>query len=404
MTSGNQVARGWQKLASTLVSQARPAGQKGGTSINPPLTRGSTVVFPNLEDFRHKGRERYDHEYIYGAMGTPTQHELEKAIATLEGGKDCQVVSSGLAACTVPLLAFMKAGDHLLLPDSVYSPTRRFAENTLKRFGVETTYYPPQADSQTLQALFKPTTRVLFTESPGSHTFEVQDIPMLAHLAHQNDALLMLDNTWGFGIFAPFEHGVDVSIQALTKYASGHSDVVAGAITVNTTEHWHTLRDAAIELGQLAGPDDCWLTLRGLRTMGVRLAHQSQAALQLAEWLQTRPEVETVLHPALPTCPGHELWKRDFTGAGSLFGVVLKTGYTQSSMETMIDALQFFGIGASWGGYESLILPTSGSLTRNHVAPTDGAGPSFRLQIGLENLEDLQADLEQAFQHLSLKL
>lgn len=396
MTSDTNVTRGWDKLSSTLARLARPEAQPEGTPVNMPMTRGSTVLFPTLNDMRRQGQKRFDHAYIYGAMGTPVQHELEKAIAVIEGGTDCQVVSSGLAACTTPLLAFLNAGEHCLLPDSVYSPTRRFAENVLKRFGVETTYYPPCASAETLTSLMQPNTRVLFSESPGSHTFEVQDVPMLARVAHAHGARLMMDNTWGFGIFAPFTHGVDVSIQALTKYPSGHSDVIAGAVTVAKTEDWHLLRDTAIQLGQLAGPDDCWLTLRGLHTMGVRLSHQARSAMQIAQWLKNRPEVARILHPAFPDCPGHEIWKRDFTGAGSLFGFVLKDTLSQSAMEAMIDALTLFGIGASWGGYESLVLPTSKSITRNF--PTDEAeGPSMRLQIGLEAADDLIADLEQGF-------
>ncbi|WP_215753689.1 cystathionine beta-lyase [Acetobacter sp. P5B1] len=394
MTSDANVTRGWDKLSSTLTRLGRPEAQPEGTPVNMALTRGSTVLFPTLHDMRHQGQKRFDHAYIYGAMGTPVQHELEKAIAVIEGGSDCQVVSSGLAACTTPLLAFLNAGDHCLLPDSVYSPTRRFAENVLKRFGVETTYYPPCASAETLTGLMQPNTRVLFSESPGSHTFEVQDVPMLARVAHAHGARLMMDNTWGFGIFAPFTHGVDVSIQALTKYPSGHSDVIAGAVTVAKAEDWHLLRDTAIQLGQLAGPDDCWLTLRGLHTMGVRLSHQARSAMQVAHWLKDRPEIARILHPAFPECPGHEIWKRDFTGAGSLFGFVLKDTFSQSAMEAMIDSLKLFGIGASWGGYESLVLPTSKGITRNFPAD-EAEGPSMRLQIGLESPDDLIADLEQ---------
>ncbi|WP_212374403.1 cystathionine beta-lyase [Acetobacter persici] len=394
MTSETTVTQGWDKLSSTLTRLARPEILPEGSPVNMPMTRGSTVLFPTLKDMQKQGQKRFDHEYIYGAMGTPVQHELEKAIAVIEGGTDCQVVSSGLAACTTPLLAFLNAGEHCLLPDSVYSPTRRFAENVLKRFSVEISYYPPRASAEELGSLMQPNTRVLFAESPGSHTFEVQDIPMLARIAHAHDARLMLDNTWGFGIFAPFAHGVDISIQALTKYPSGHSDVIAGAVTVATTEDWHLLRDTAIQLGQLAGPDDCWLTLRGLHTMGVRLSHQARSALQIAQWLKNRPEVARILHPAFPDCPGHEIWKRDFTGAGSLFGFVLKNTFSQKAMEAMIDSLRMFGIGASWGGYESLVLPTSKSITRNFPS-VETEGPALRLQIGLEAPEDLIADLEQ---------
>lgn len=399
MTDRSSVDAGWQKLGTDLTHSGRPNTPKEGIYVNPPLERGSTVLFPSLESMSRKGQERYNHASIYGAMGSPTQHELEKLIAHIEGGTDCQIVSSGLAACTTPLLAFLKAGDHCLLADSVYGPTRRFAENMLKRFGVEISYFPPCASRSEVEDYVQPNTRIIFTESPGSHTFEVQDIPMLADVAHQHGARLFLDNTWGFGIFAPFEHGVDVSIQALTKYPSGHSDVIAGAVTVADQASWRILRDASIQLGQVAGPDECWLTLRGLRTMGVRLAQQARTALQIATWLQERPEVALVLHPALPDCPGHNLWKRDFTGAGSLFGVVLTPTYTQQNMNRMIDALRLFGIGASWGGYESLVLPTTGGITRDFGSeqPSD---PAFRLQIGLENAQDLIADLEQAFNAL----
>ncbi|MFT8781609.1 cystathionine beta-lyase [Acetobacter syzygii] len=399
MTERTSVDIGWQKLGTALTHTGRSGVPAEGSYVNPPLERGSTVLFPSLESMARKGQERYNHASIYGAMGSPTQHELEKLIAHIEGGKDCQIVSSGLAACTTPLLAFLKAGDHCLLTDSVYGPTRRFAENMLQRFGVEISYFPPCASMAEVEEYVRPNTRIIFTESPGSHTFEVQDIPMLADVAHRHGALLFLDNTWGFGIFAPFEHGVDVSIQALTKYPSGHSDVIAGAVTVADQASWRILRDASIQLGQVAGPDECWLTLRGLRTMGVRLAHQARSALQIANWLQDRPEVARVLHPALPDCPGHALWKRDFTGAGSLFGVVLNATYTQQNMERMINAMRLFGIGASWGGYESLVLPTTGGITRDfgEEQPND---PAFRLQIGLENVQDLIADLEQAFNAL----
>lgn len=399
MTDQNRVAEGWLKLGTTLSHAARPTPDERGCYVNPPVTRGSTVVFPSLDAMQRQGAARYDHESIYGAMGSPIQHELEKAIATVEGGTDCQIVSSGLAACTLPLLAFLSAGDHCLFSDSVYGPTRRFAENMLRRFGVEISYFPPMADEKELETFITPNTRVIFTESPGSHTFEVQDIPMLARVAHSNGAKLFVDNTWGFGIFAPFAHGADLSIQALTKYPAGHSDVIAGAITVSDRKTWEQLRDTAIQTGQVAGPDDCWLTLRGLRTMGVRLAQQARSALDLAIWLQEQPEVAQVLHPALPGCPGHDLWARDFTGAGCLFGVVLEPRYTGQDMERMINSLHLFGIGASWGGYESLVLPTTGGIQRAFPSPM-GQACAFRLQIGLEQTTDLMADLKQAFTQL----
>ncbi|MFT8674253.1 MAG: cystathionine beta-lyase [Acetobacter sp.] len=395
MTDPCKVTGGWQRLGTVLSGAARPTPSDDGVFVNMPVTRGSTVLFPSLDAMNRKGHQRYDHTSGYGAMGSPIQHELEKVIATVEGGTDCQLVGSGLAACTLPLLAFLGAGDHCLFSDNIYGPTRRFAETMLRRFGVEISYFPPMADSAAVAALMRPNTKVVFAESPGSHTFEVQDVPMLAAVAHDHGARLFLDNTWGFGIFSPFSHGVDVSIQALTKYPAGHSDVIAGAITVADPQSWRLLRDAAIQTGQLCGPDECWLTLRGLRTMGVRLSQQARSALHVAQWLKEQPEVMHVLHPALPDCPGHAIWQRDFSGAGCLFGVVLNPCYSQEEMEKLVERLHHFGIGASWGGYESLVLPSTGSISRSFAEPA-GQGPGFRLQIGLENADDLIGDLKQA--------
>lgn len=400
----DRVAAGWEQLSGLLVRAGRPDPHdeqfaKTGTFVNMPLSRGSTMLFRDLATMEAVGNERYDHTTIYGAMGTPVQHELERVLALVEGGQNTQIVSSGLAACTTALLTWTAAGGHCLIPDSCYGPTRRFALTMLRRFGVETTFYPPCISEADFCALIRPETQVVFTESPGSHTFEIQDIRMLAGVAHEAGAKVLMDNTWAFGVFAPFEHGVDVSIQALTKYPGGHSDVIAGAITVANEDDWHRLRDAAIQLGQLAGPEDCWLVLRGLRTLGVRLGRQARTALRVAKWLAARPEVLRVRHPALPDDPGHALWQRDFSGAGPLFGVELKPDITQAAMEQMINSLRCFGIGASWGGYESLVLPTSGSLSRT-VKSGLPAGPAFRLAIGLEDAEDLTADLEQAFRCL----
>lgn len=395
-----RVSAGWSRLASTLVQGGRAEASESGTLVNLPVSRGSTVLFPTLESMNRMDGRSHAHKAVYGAMGTPIQHELEVLLSAIEGGTHTQVVNSGLSACTTPLLAFLEQGDHLLLPDSVYGPTRRFADTMLKRLGVSTTYYAPMATRAEIETLTRPETRIIFAESPGSHTFEVQDVPMLADVAHQAGALLFLDNTWGIGVFQPFEHGVDVSIQALTKYPGGHSDVIIGSITVNDETHWKTLRDASIQLGQCASPDDCWLTLRGLRTMGVRLAHQSRSALEIAQWLKTRPEVARVLHPALEDCPGHDIWKRDFTGACGLFGVELQPDISVVAAERMIDGLSMFGIGASWGGYESLVLPTTGHVRR----VTGDGGPkaaTFRLHIGLESVEDLKADLARGLDGLA---
>ncbi len=365
--------------------------------VNPPLLRGSTVLTPTIAERKRLAGMRGQRVLTYGLGGSATHWALEDVIAEVEGGTRCAIVCSGLAAVTTPLLAFLKSGDHLLMPDSVYGPSRNFAEGMLKRFGVETTFYDPGIDGPGIAALLRPNTTVVYTESPGSHTFEVQDIPAIAKAAHAGGApgriKVMMDNTWGIHHFQPFKHGVDVSIQAATKYPAGHSDILIGSITVNTEADWQTLHAGSRGLGQYASPDDCWLTLRGLRTMGVRLAHQEQAGLEVARWLAARPEVARVLHPALPGAPGHALWKRDFTGACSLFGVEFKPDYSVESTHAFAEALALFGIGASWGGFESLALPTSGFVTRT-AGGAQFAGPLVRLHIGLEDVADLIADLD----------
>ena len=256
----------------------------------------------------------------YGTGGSQTHWALEDTIAAIEGGTRCYIVGTGLAAVTVPLLVFLKAGDHMLMPDHVYGPARNFANGMLVKYGVETTFYDPCITGDGLAALMRPNTTVVYTESPGSHTFEVQDVPAIAAAAHAGGAKVLMDNTWGIHHFQPFEHGVDVSIQAATKYLAGHSDVLIGSITVNNDDDWQLLHAGARQLGQLSSPDDCWLTLRGIRTMGVRLTAQMEAAMQIAHWLRHRPEVAQVLHPGLPGAPGHEIWKRDFTGVAACSG------------------------------------------------------------------------------------
>jgi cystathionine beta-lyase len=376
-----------------LVHGAR-APTKSHGFVNPKLVRGSTVLYQNCAQRHEIGKKRLEQEQIYGLYGTETHFALEDMVARIEGGTHCQIVSSGLAAITVPLLAYLKSGDHLLVPDSIYGPTRRFCDTTLRRFGVTTTYYDPLALETDLSRLTQTNTKVVFVESPGSHTFEVQDVPMIARVAHSHGAKIFMDNTWGIHIFQPFRHGVDVSIQALTKYVGGHSDLVLGSITVNTEEDWEWLRTGALDLGQYASPDDCWLALRGARTLGVRLAHQERSALTIAQWLATRPEISRVLHPALPSCPGHAEWQRDFTGASGLFGIVFQSDVTYEAVTAMVDTLELFGIGASWGGYESLALPTSFTVTRSEGTGRFG-GEMLRLQIGLEHTDDLIADLTQ---------
>ncbi len=367
--------------------------------VNPPLHRGSTVLYESMDQRRAFMRKRLDQALTYGLQGSATHHALEDVIADIEGGLRCQIFPTGLAAITGPLLGYAGSGDHMLMPDSVYGPVRTFCDGMARRLGISTTYYAPETTPEDLAPLIRPETKILYLESPGSHSFEVQDVPALAEVAHAKGLSVLMDNTWGIHAFQPFAHGVDVSLQALTKYPVGHSDVLLGSATVADETHWRRVRDAALVLGFYASPDDCWLALRGLRTMAVRLAHQEQSGLTIAAWLRERPEILRVLHPALPGAPGHDLWKRDFTGACSLFGVVFDPRYTPEDTHRFVDALTLFGIGASWGGYESLALPTTGFVTR--TGSSDLGGPAVRFHIGLEDTGDLIADLEQALHALA---
>ena len=377
----------------TRLSHAGRAGPRVHGFVNPPLVRGSTVLYESCADSRATPAKRLGQSLVYGTLGNPTHHALEDVISEIEGGTRCQIVSTGLAAVTTPLLAYLSAGDHCLMPDSVYGPSRMFCDGMLARLGVATTYYDPLLDEVGLAALIQPNTRVLYTESPGSHTFEVQDVPALARAAHARGVKVLMDNTWGVHYFQPFEHGVDVSIQALTKYVAGHSDVLLGSVITAADDDWERVRMTALALGQYASPDDCWLALRGVRTMGVRLRHQMRAGLEVAAWFAAQPEVARVLHPGLPGAPGHALWKRDFTGACSLFGVEFQPRFTAAATRAMIDNLTLFGIGASWGGFESLVLPSTGYLTRT-AGGVPLAGPFARFHIGLEDVADLLADLQ----------
>ncbi len=377
----------------TRLSHAGRAGTKTKGFVNPAVHRGSTMLHADIDDFAARGTVRLDRGLTYGTHGNTTHHMLEDVVAEIEGGTRCQIVSTGLAAVTVPLLCYLDSGDHLLMPDSVYGPARRFCTTMLKRLGVSTTFYDPSIGADGIGALFRPQTRVLYVESPGSHTFEVQDVPALAAVAHARGAKVMMDNTWGVHVFQPFRHGVDVSIQALTKYVAGHSDVLLGSITVAAPDDWARIREGSLLLGMYASPDDCWLALRGARTLAVRLARHMASALEVAGWLAARPEVRTVLYPALPGAAGHALWKRDFSGACGLFGVEFQPGIAAASTLRMIDRLTLFGIGESWGRFESLAIPTQ-------VTRTAGTGrfegPVCRFHIGLEDPRDLIADLDQA--------
>jgi cystathionine beta-lyase len=355
--------------------------------VNPPVVHASTVLFPDAATMAARNQK-----YTYGTRGTPTTDALCAAIDELEGSAGTILVPSGLAAVTVPLLAFLSSGDHALIVDSVYNPTRRFSDTMLKRLGVEVTYYDPHVGAG-IAALMKPNTRVVFTEAPGSNTFEMQDIPAIAAAAHAGGAVVMMDNTWATPLyFRPLDHGVDISIHAATKYPAGHSDVLLGTVSANAA-CWERLHETFLTLGCCAAPDDVYQVLRGLRTMGVRLDRHQKSALAVARWLETQPGVSQVLHPALESHPGHAIWKRDFTGSSGIFSVVLDGGGTKKA-HAFLDALTIFGLGYSWGGYECLAVHVW--LGDRTVAKGDYGGPVLRLQIGLEDVEDIQADLTRA--------
>jgi cystathionine beta-lyase len=353
--------------------------------VNPPVVHASTVLFPDSATLAGRSQK-----YTYGTRGTPTTDALAAAMDELEGSAGTIIVPSGLAAVTVPLLAFAEAGSHVLIVDSVYHPTRHFADTMLKRLGVEVEYYDPHIGAG-IAALMRPNTSVVFTESPASNTFEVQDIPAISKVAKQAGAVVMMDNTWATPLyFRPLDFGVDISIHAATKYPAGHSDVLLGTVSANE-QHWQRLHDGFITLGCCSAPDDVYQVLRGLRTMGIRLEHHRTSALAVAEWLEGRPGVASVLHPALPSHPDHELWKRDFSGSSGIFSIVLDGG-GQKQAHAFLDALKIFGLGFSWGGYESLAVPVS--LADRTIARGKYAGPVIRLQIGLEDVEDLKTDLQ----------
>lgn len=355
--------------------------------VNPPVVHASTVLFPDAATM--EGRNQ---KYVYGTRGTPTTDALAEAIDELEGSAGTIIVPSGLAAVTIPLLAFLSAGDHILIVDSVYHPTRHFADTMLKRLGVAVEYYDPHVGAG-IAGLMRDNTRVVFTESPGSNTFEMQDIPAIAKAAKARGAVVMMDNTWATPIhFRPLEHGVDISIHAATKYPAGHSDVLLGTVSANEA-CWPQLHETHITMGCCAAPDDAYQVLRGLRTMGVRLDRHEASALELATWLEGQPGVARVLHPALPGFPGHDIWKRDFSGASGIFSIVLNGG-GKPAAHAFLDALEIFGLGFSWGGYESLAVHVF--LGDRTMAPVPQEGPVMRLQIGLEDVVDLKADLERA--------
>lgn len=395
----NSTAPSAHQAQTRLLHAARPTGQSGGTAVNPTLVRASTVLFESVAAQRD-ARERRQRErlFTYGARGTPTTFALEDAVSELEGGYRTRLYPTGLAAAGMTLLAYLRPGDHLLMSDAVYEPVRHLVERTLSAHGIECTFF--QADGLAVTELFRPNTRMVYAECPGSLVYEMCDLPALADLAHRHGALMVADNTWGSGCqYRPLALGADVSIMAATKYLSGHSDVMMGTVCT-TREAWSPLAEHSDAFGMTVSPDDAWLILRGMRTLVARLQMHERHALHLASWLQSRHEVATVFCPALPSHPGHALWQRDCSGTNGLLSFELQAGLPAQAAEHWIDHLQLFGIGASWGGYESLAVLADMNKARQ-LESWQGRGSVVRLHVGLEHPADLQADLEQAFEALT---
>ncbi|WP_220267532.1 cystathionine beta-lyase [Enterobacter sp. Colony194] len=370
-----------------------PAHQKG--FVNSPVYRGSTVIFPTVSDIENNRAE-----FNYGTMGTPTIANLENAWSELAGAAGTVLSPSGLGAIALALLTTLKAGDHLLMPDSVYKPTRLFCAGLLAKMGIETEYYDPLIGAG-IKALFRPNTTTLFLESPGSQSFEIQDVPAMTAQAKARGIATIIDNTWATPVFfRAHEHGCDLSVEAGTKYLGGHSDLLMGVVSANDA-WWPALRKTYDLMAMLPGAEDCFLALRGMRTMYLRLKEAEKRGLEMAQWLQSRPEVLKVLHPAFPDCPGHELWKRDFTGSSGLFSIVLKPEYSKASVDHMLDNMAIFAMGYSWGGFESLIIPFNCAEYRT-VTTWQPGGRALRLQIGLEDMDDLKADLAAGLERLKM--
>ncbi|CAN5267982.1 cystathionine beta-lyase [soil metagenome] len=370
-----------------LIADATRKGQ-GRRGVNPPIERVSTMLSDRVADMRDETDGP-----SYGLGGTSAARALRAAIADLERAEEAWLVPSGLAAVTVPVMALTRPGDEVLTTDATYGPTRRFLSRWMTARGVTARYHSPEATADDVIAMIGENTRLILIESPTSLTFEMIDVPRLAAAARERGVLTVIDNTWAAGLaFKPLDHGVDVSVQALTKYVSGHSDVLIGSIAARDPKIGRAISDTFDDLGWHVSPDDAWLTLRGLRTMPIRMQEQAKSAVVVAEWMQARPEVSRVLFPALPGDPAHALWARDYTGAASLFGVVMKGG-TEVAAHALLDSLELFGIGYSWGGFESLATPESHQMAYRE-SPTPLEGPLLRFHVGLEDPEDLIADLE----------
>ncbi len=383
------------------VSGRNPSEHAG--TVNRPVYRASTIVYDTLDEMRESNARRYGDGKGYGIHGTPGTYGFEEAVARLEGGYRTRLCNSGLQACTMPLLCYLSAGDHQLVPDNVYGPTRSFSDGMLKRMGIETTYYDPEIGGG-IRDLLRPETKVVFTESPGSWTFEVQDIPAIAEEAHKVGAIVMMDNTWATPFFfKPFEHGVDVSIHAVTKYIGGHSDLIMGCVTT-TEAAYAPLQRGWRELGLCGSPDDTFLAARGLRSLDARLERHERNGLTVANWLMAQPQVAEVIHPAMEHDPGHALWKRDFRGASSLFAFTLKEEFSgDENLRQILDHSHHFSMGASWGGFESLMIPVNPPGRRSATQwpkPGRPKGQVMRIHVGLEDPSDLIDDLAAGFKRM----
>lgn len=386
-------------LDTVLVHAGRDPARNHGI-VNPPVYHCSTVLFDSVEQLLETRRDRASgafEGFTYGREGTPTTRALEDALVALEGGYRAVTASCGLGAISAALMAFLSAGDHLLIVDSVYGPARHFCEDVLRRFGVEVEFFDPLVGAS-IASLFRPTTRVVYLESPCSLTFEVMDVPAIAAASRARGIVTVMDNTWASPLcFRPLDHGVNVSIHAATKYISGHSDLMLG-LAVCDEAHFVAVKKTASTAGYCGGPDDVYMALRGLRTLRLRMTRHQQSATLVARWLRARPEVERVMYPALPEDPGHAIWARDFTGASGLFGASLLP-CSERQFAAMLDHLELFKLGYSWGGFESLVVPTYPATLRSAKAYA-ASGPSLRLHVGLEDPDDLIRDLERGFARL----